>query len=240
VGLSSIPVIADETVTAMNDVICGALEKDKHYQHVAYGRDFTPWLVTDVRTVKAGDRCPVCGGELYEKKGNELGHIFKLGYKYTKSMNVSYLDEDGKSRAPTMGCYGIGLDRTLASVIEEHHDDAGIIWPMTIAPYHVIIVPIKYEGTVKTAADDLAAALEKLDVEVLLDDRNERPGVKFNDADLLGIPCRVVVGDKNLSLSPPQVEVKRRIEKENRLVELSKAAEEVAGLVRGEMGELDS
>jgi prolyl-tRNA synthetase len=239
VGLNSIPVIADETVAALNDAVTGALKKDLHYAHAAYGRDFTPWLVADVRTVKAGDRCPVCGGELYEKKGNELGHIFKLGYKYTKSMNVSYLDEDGKSRIPTMGCYGIGLDRTLASVIEEHHDDAGIIWPATIAPYHVIIVPIKYDGAVKTAADDLSAALEKLDVEVLLDDRNERPGVKFNDADLLGIPYRVVVGDKNLSLPQPAVEVKRRSEKDNRLVEVSKAAEELAALVRGELAELN-
>ncbi|GHV62500.1 proline--tRNA ligase [Spirochaetia bacterium] len=240
VGLNSIPVIADETVTALSDAVTGALVKDLHYQHAAYGRDFTPWLIADVRTVKAGDRCPVCGGELYEKKGNELGHIFKLGSKYTASMNVSYLDEDGKSRTPTMGCYGIGLDRTLASVIEEHHDDTGIIWPLTIAPYHVIIVPIKYEGAVKTAADDLAAALEKSGVEVLLDDRNERPGVKFNDADLLGIPYRVVVGDKNLSLPQPAVEVKRRSEKENRLVDLSNAAEELAGLVRGELGEMNS
>ncbi|GHT92613.1 proline--tRNA ligase [Spirochaetia bacterium] len=239
VGLNSIPVIADETVTALSDAVTGALAKDLHYRHAAYGRDYAPWLVADVRTVKAGDRCPVCGGELYEKKGNELGHIFKLGYKYTKAMNVSYLDEDGKSRAPTMGCYGIGLDRTLASVIEEHHDDAGIIWPLTIAPYHVIIVPIKYEGTVKTAADDLAVALEKSGVEVLLDDRNERPGVKFNDADLLGIPYRVVVGDKNLSLPQPSVEVKRRSEKENRLIDVSKAAEELAGLVRGELGEMN-
>jgi prolyl-tRNA synthetase len=138
-----------------------------------------------------------------------------------------------------MGCYGIGIDRTMASVIEEHHDDAGIIWPMTVAPYQVIIVPIKYEGKVKTAADDLAAALEKTGVEVLLDDRDERPGVKFNDADLMGIPYRVVVGDKNLSLSPPQVEVKRRSEKENRLVELSKAVDELAGLVRRDLEELN-
>jgi prolyl-tRNA synthetase len=192
-----------------------------------------------VRTVKAGDRCPVCGGELYEKKGNELGHIFKLGYKYTKSMNVSYLDKDGKACIPTMGCYGIGLDRTLASVIEEHHDDAGIIWPMSIAPWQVIIVPIKYEGAVKTAADDLAAALEKLDVEVLLDDRNERPGVKFNDADLLGIPCRIVVGDKNLSLPQPSVEVKFRSEKESRLIDVSNAADEIAGLVHRELEALN-
>jgi prolyl-tRNA synthetase len=239
VGLEGIPVIADPSVTALNDVVTGALAKDLHYTHVAYGRDFVPWLVTDIRTVKAGDRCPLCGGELYEKKGNELGHIFKLGYKYTRSMGVSYLDEAGKTRIPAMGCYGIGLDRTLASVIEEHHDEAGIIWPMTVAPYQVILIPIKYEGAVKIAADGLVSALEDRGVEVLLDDRNERPGVKFNDADLMGIPYRVVLGDKNLNLSPPMAEVKHRRDKENRLVELTRAAEELTGLVYGELGELN-
>jgi prolyl-tRNA synthetase len=240
VGLKGIPVIADPTVTGMNDAVTGALARDLHYSHAAYGRDFEAWMVTDVRTVKAGDRCPLCGGELYEKKGNELGHIFKLGHKYTRSMNVSYLDENGKSRVPTMGTYGIGLDRTLASVIEEHHDDGGIIWPMTVAPYHVIIVPIKYEGAVRAAAEGLAAALEAAGVETLLDDRDERPGVKFNDADLLGIPYRVVVGDKNLALSPPMTELKRRGEKESRLAEFDKAAAELAGLVKAELAELNS
>jgi prolyl-tRNA synthetase len=189
--------------------------------------------------VKAGDRCPLCGGELYEKKGNELGHIFKLGCKYTKSMNVSYLDEAGKSHVPTMGCYGIGLDRALASVIEEHHDDDGIVWPVTVAPYHVIIVPIKYEGAVRAAADTLAAALERLGIEVLLDDRDERPGVKFKDADLIGIPWRVVVGDKNLAGDTPRLELKRRGEKDSRLVEALKAADELAGLLYGEMAALN-
>jgi prolyl-tRNA synthetase len=240
VGLSSVPVVADETVTALNDGVTGALEKDRHYKHAAYGRDFSPWLVADIRTVKAGDKCPVCGAELYEKKGNELGHIFKLGYKYTKSMNVTYLDENGKSQLPTMGCYGIGVDRALASVIEEHYDEAGIVWPMTVAPFHVIIVPIKYEGAVKDAADRLSAELEKAGVETLLDDRNERAGVKFNDADLIGIPYRVVVGGKNLDAEGgPLVEVKRRGQTENRLIALEGAAAELAGLVREELAELD-
>jgi prolyl-tRNA synthetase len=235
VGLTGLPVIADFTVTAMNDAVTGALEKDAHYRHAAYGRDFEAWIVTDIRTVKSGDRCPLCGGELYEKKGNELGHIFKLGSKYTKSMNVTYLDEAGKSHIPTMGSYGIGLDRTLASVIEEHYDSDGIIWPITVAPYHVIIVPIKYEGKVKEEADRLAADLEKAGVEVLLDDRDERPGVKFKDADLTGIPWRVVAGDKNL----PRLEVKRRDEKEPRLVDADKAAEELTAKVRAELAELN-
>ncbi|MCL2067783.1 MAG: proline--tRNA ligase [Treponema sp.] len=237
VGLNTLPVIADYSVAGMNDAVTGALEKDLHYQHVAYGRDFTCWMMEDIRTIKAGDRCPVCGGELYEKKGNELGHIFKLGYKYTRSMNVSYLDENGKSQVPTMGSYGIGLDRTLASVIEEHHDDAGIIWPATIAPYHVVIVPIKYNGEVKTASDKLAAELEQAGIEVLLDDRDERPGVKFNDADLTGIPWRVVVGDKGLAQA--QVEIKRRPEKESRQIELTKAAAELALKIREELAALN-
>jgi prolyl-tRNA synthetase len=239
VGLTAIPIIADLSVSAMNDAVAGALAKDRHYTHVAYGRDFGAWMAADLRTVKAGDRCPLCGGKLYEKKGNELGHIFKLGTKYTRSMRVNYLDEAGKTRTPLMGCYGIGLDRTLASIIEEHHDEAGILWPMTAAPYHVILIPIKYDGAVRTAADALASALENLGVEALLDDRNERPGVKFNDADLMGIPYRVVLGDKNLAHASPLVEIKRRRDKESRLVELTRAAEELAGLVYGELGELN-
>ncbi|MDR0721110.1 MAG: proline--tRNA ligase [Treponema sp.] len=239
VGLTKLPVLADITVTAMNDAVSGALAKDLHYKHVAYGRDFSPWMIADVRTVKAGDRCPLCGGELYEKKGNELGHIFKLGYKYTKAMKLSYLDESGKSHIPTMGCYGIGLDRTLASVIEEHNDEDGIIWPVSIAPYHVMIVPIKYDGKVKEAADNLEAALEKMGIDVLLDDREERPGVKFKDADLIGIPYRIVVGDKNLIQAPPKVEIKHRREKENKLVEYSKAAPELAEKIKAELAELN-
>jgi prolyl-tRNA synthetase len=234
VGLITVPLIADETVVAMNDAVCGALAKDLHYAHVACGRDFTPWLVSDVRTVKAGDHCPVCGGDLYEKKGNELGHIFKLGYKYTRSMRVSYLDENGVSHTPTMGSYGIGLDRTLASVIEEHHDDDGIIWPMTIAPYHVILIPIKYEGAVKETTDRLEQELETAGIEVLLDDRNERPGVKFKDADLIGIPLRVVIGDKNLALPQAAVEVKRRGEKEARVIAVSELVAELTNCVMRE------
>jgi len=239
VGFKAVPVIVDLTVTDISDGVTGALAKDLHYRHVAYGRDFQAWKTADLRTVKAGDRCPLCGGELYEKKGNELGHIFKLGYKYSKPMNISYLDESGKSQIPIMGSYGIGLDRTLASIIEEHNDGDGIIWPITVAPYHVIIVPVKYDGAVKEAADKLAAELEREGIEVLLDDREERPGVKFNDADLIGIPYRVVVGDKNLSGNPPKVEVKRRDEKEKSLVELGKAASELAGKIRTELAVLN-
>jgi len=240
VGLTSLPLIIDHSVTALNDAITGALAKDLHYKHVTYGRDFEAWMIEDIRTVKAGDRCSLCSGELYTKMGNELGHIFKLGFKYTRSMNVTFLDENGKTQIPVMGCYGIGVDRTLASVIEEHHDDSGIIWPVSVAPYHVIIVPIKYDGEVKTGADKLASELTQKGIEVLLDDRNERPGVKFNDADLTGIPWRVVIGDKGLTQSVPQVEIKSRKEKENRMIDLDKAATELAERIREEFDTLNS
>jgi prolyl-tRNA synthetase len=229
VGLTAVPVIADESAAAMTDAVTGSLARDRHYAHVSYGRDFRAALVADIRAVKAGDRCPRCGGELYEKKGNELGHIFKLGRKYAAPMAVHYLDEEGRTQVPTMGCYGIGLDRALASVIEEHHDERGIVWPVSLAPYQAIIVPIKYAGAVREAADRLAADLAAARIETLLDDRNERPGVKFNDADLIGIPYRIVVGEKNLAQS--QVEVKRRSGDESRLT----AAEGLAALVRGEL-----
>ncbi|MCL2520443.1 MAG: proline--tRNA ligase [Spirochaetaceae bacterium] len=209
IGLD-IPVIADTTVTAMTDAVCGALAADMHYAHACYGRDFTPWLVADVRVVKAGNTCSKCGDELYEKKGNELGHIFKLDYKYSKPMNLHYSDENGKRQIPLMGCYGIGVDRTLASVIEEYNDDKGIVWPMSVAPYQVIIIPVVYEGALKQAADRLEAQLEAQGIEVLLDDRAERVGVKFNDADLIGIPYRVVISEKGLAETTPSVEVKRR------------------------------
>ncbi|MDR2783907.1 MAG: proline--tRNA ligase [Treponema sp.] len=235
VGLAALPVVADKTVAALNDAVTGALEKDVHYRHAAYGRDFTPWLTADVRTVKAGDRCPVCGGELYEKKGNELGHIFKLGAKYTKSMNAHFLDENGVSQTAVMGCYGIGVDRTLASIIEEHHDGDGIVWPVSVAPFHVVIVPVKYEGAVKSAVDAIAASLEKSGVETLVDDRNERAGVKFNDADLIGIPFRIVVGEKNMALETPLVEVKRRGEQEAKLIPVSAVVQETARMVFDEL-----
>jgi len=240
VGLEGIPLIADNSVTAIGDGICGGMAKDLHLKHVAWGRDFSAWMTADLRTVKAGDLCPACHNKLYEKKGNELGHIFKLGNKYTVPMNVTYLDINGKTCVPIMGCYGLGIDRTIASIIEEHHDDEGIIWPMSITPYHVIIIPIKYEGAVKQTAGALAADLEKLGVECLLDDRDERPGVKFKDADLIGIPLRVVVGDKNLAGENPKVEIKRRREKENKLIELKNAVKEIADIVSNELNALDA
>lgn len=245
VGLTKVPLLADESVMVsrgdgtfdvkVHDTVTGGGTKDVDNMHVEPVRDFVPFMTADVRVVKPGDKCPDCGGTFYMKKGNELGHIFKLGDKYTKSMNVTYLDVNGKPVTPIMGCYGIGVDRTLASIIEEHHDEKGIIWTMSTAPYQVVIVPVKYDGTMKEAADKLYDELTKEGIEVLLDDRNERPGVKFNDADLIGFPIRIVVGEKNL----PNVEIKLRKEADARLVPLADAAKETAAVVRAELAELN-
>ncbi|MBQ1181072.1 MAG: proline--tRNA ligase [Treponema sp.] len=234
VKLENAVVIADESVMSMHDAVTGGLKKDVHFVHVEPNRDFKPFIVGDVRTVIPGDKCPDCGADLYSKKGNELGHIFKLGDKYTKSMNVTYLDENGKLQTPIMGCYGIGVDRTLASIIEEHHDENGIIWTMSTAPYQVVIVPVKYDGTMKEVSDKLYEELRASGIEVLLDDRNERPGVKFKDMDLIGIPVRIVVGEKNL----PNVEVKLRSESEAKLVPAEEAAKTAEKIVREELAKL--
>ena len=240
VKLESVPVIADESVMHMHNAITGGLAKDVHFANVEPGRDFTPYLSADVRVVVAGDKCACCAEKgvesvYYSKKGNELGHIFKLGYKYTKSMNVTFLDENGKQQVPTMGCYGIGVDRALASIIEEHHDENGITWPMSVAPYHVAIVPVKYDGEMKAKADEIYEALSKKGIEVLLDDRNERPGVKFKDMDLIGIPLRIVVGEKNL----PNVEFKARTSSEAELLSVEAAIEKVVETVNAELAKLN-
>ena len=236
VKLTKAPVIADKSVMTMHDCVTGGLKKDVHFIHVEPGRDFTPFMTADVRVVKPGDICPECGGTFYSKKGNELGHIFKLGDKYTKSMNVTYLDENGKSVTPIMGCYGIGVDRTLASIIEAHHDENGIIWTMSTAPYQVAIVPVMYKEKMKEVADSLYEELKALGVDVLLDDRDERPGVKFKDADLIGYPIRIVVGDKNL----PNVEVKLRSADKADLIPATDAAKAVAKIVADELAKLNS
>ena len=236
VKLTKAPVIADKSVMTMHDCVTGGLKKDVHFIHVEPGRDFTPFMTADVRVVKPGDICPDCGGTFYSKKGNELGHIFKLGDKYTKSMNVTYLDENGKSVTPIMGCYGIGVDRTLASIIEAHHDENGIIWTMSTAPYQVAIVPVMYKEKMKEVADSLYEELKALGVDVLLDDRDERPGVKFKDADLIGYPIRIVVGDKNL----PNVEVKLRSADKADLIPATDAAKTVAKIVSDELAKLNA
>ena len=237
---SKCPLVVDYSVikdgaACMHDAITGAGKNGYHVKHVEPVRDFKPFLNADVRLVKEGDKCACCGDTFYQKKGNELGHIFKLGQKYTKSMKVTFLAENGKPATPTMGCYGIGVDRTLASIIEANNDDHGIIWPMTVAPFQVCIVPIRYEGAMKEEADKIYEALKKAGIEVLLDDRNERPGVKFADMELIGIPLRITVGDKNL----PKVEFKPRSAEKAELVPAAEAAKKAEDYVKAELARLN-
>ncbi len=246
VGLTKLPLLADESVmrklpdgsyeVSVHDAVTGGGRKDVDNMHVEPVRDFIPFLTADIRTARAGDKCPDCGAAFYTKKGNELGHIFKLGTKYTASMNVTYLDEGGKQAVPVMGCYGIGLDRTLASIIEEHHDENGILWTMSTCPYQVAVIPIRYDGKMKEVSDAVYAELKNAGIEVLLDDRAERPGVKFKDADLIGFPVRITVGEKTL----PNVEIKLRREDSVRLVPFESAAREAEKIVRDALKELDT
>ena len=190
-----IPVIVDREVMELRDAVCGANSVDQHYVGVEPWRDFPQVEVADIRMVTAGDPCPKCNAPLSVAPGIEVGQVFKLGTKYSQAMNATYLDESGKEQPLVMGCYGIGVSRTLAAVIEKHHDDDGIIWPVSIAPYHVIVVPVNWkDAEQKTTAEELYQRMQELGIEVILDDRDERPGVKFKDADLIGIPIRIVVG----------------------------------------------
>ena len=236
VRLTKAQVIADKTVMTMHDAVTGGLKKDVHFIHVEPERDFTPFMTADVRVVKPGDICPECGGTFYSKKGNELGHIFKLGDKYTKSMNMTYLDVNGKLTTAIMGCYGIGVDRTLASIIEAHHDDNGIMWTMSTAPFQVAVVPVMYKDKMKEVADKIYDELLAAGIDVILDDRDERPGVKFKDADLIGYPIRIVVGDKNL----PNVELKRRCDANPELVPAEAAATKAVEIVKAELEKLNA
>ncbi len=197
VGLN-IEVLADNEVAQMTNMIVGANESDHHFENVNINRDFTPDFIGDFRNIVAGDICPVCKtGVIEECRGIEVGHIFKLGTKYSKAMDCTYLDENGKSQIPIMGCYGIGVSRCMAAIIEQNCDEAGIIWPMRVAPFKAIVVPVNTKDEAQlSAAEDIYSKLKNMGIDVLIDDRAERPGVKFKDAELIGIPVRINVGKK--------------------------------------------
>lgn len=190
-------IIVDTTVMEIEDACCGANAVDKHYVHVNPKRDFGDVRVETIRLITAEDCCPKCGGMIELKKGIEVGQVFKLGTKYSEKLGCTYLDRDGKTHPMVMGCYGIGITRTVAASIEQNHDKDGIIWPVAIAPYEVVIVPAnnKDEG-VMNAARHLYDKMEDCRDEVILDDRDERAGIKFKDADLIGYPIRVTIGKK--------------------------------------------
>ncbi len=200
VGLT-IPVIADEKLQGYRGAITGANQADAHLVNVDLARDAQVGTWGDLSNANAGDGCPRCGqGQLVAKRGIEVGHVFKLGTKYSEALGAGYLDPDGQRKIAIMGCYGIGVTRTLQSVIEQSHDANGIVWPISIAPYQVEVLPINVaHGPTMEAALKIAAELEAAGFDVLFDDRDERPGVKFKDADLLGLPIRVNVGEKGLA-----------------------------------------
>ena len=195
VGLHDCTIVADSELPGLKNLCAGACKVDYHMKNVNYGRDYKADIVTDIKTLKEGDPCPVCGAPVKHARGIEVGQVFKLGTKYSESMGAIYKDENQKDQLIVMGCYGIGVTRTLAAVVEQHHDENGIIWPVSVAPYHAIITVMKPEDEVQAqTAERIYKELMDAGVEVLLDDRKERPGVKFKDADLLGIPVRLTVG----------------------------------------------
>jgi len=202
-------IIADPDAIAVANAIAGASETPYHYRNVNYGRDFEA-EVASIRQAASGDRCPACEGRLQLYRGIEGGHIFVLGTHYSEKMSATFLDEEGKSHPFVMGCYGIGVSRLIAAVIEQHHDEQGIRWPLPVAPYEVIVTPIGKEEAPLAKATEIYGALRAHGVEALLDDRNERPGVKFKDADLLGIPIRLTVGSRGLERGT--LELKKRTE----------------------------
>lgn len=198
VGLSDsahFKVIVDETVMNMQDAVCGANEKDTHYIHVNPKRDFGAVMTDTIRLITEEDSCPVCGGHIQIRKGIEVGQVFKLGTKYSEKLGCTYLDKEGKSKPVVMGCYGIGVTRTMAASIEQNHDENGIIWPVSIAPYQVVIVPANTKDPdIMEAAQHIYDCMEENHDETVLDDRDERAGIKFKDADLIGYPVRITVG----------------------------------------------
>ena len=226
IGIKVDILLVDEEVANMYNFIVGANKTGYHIDNVNYGRDFEG-TVGDFRNVTAGEKCPDCGGTVTIARGTEVGHIFKLGTKYSEAMNANFIDEDGKEKPFVMGCYGIGVTRTMASIIEQHHDENGIIWPLAVAPYHVSVIPVnvKDEEQVRVA-NELYDELISMGVEALLDDRNERAGVKFKDSELMGIPMRVTVGKK---IGDGEVEFKLR-DGEMEIVKIS----DVCNIVKGE------
>ncbi|MDH4392502.1 MAG: proline--tRNA ligase [Aquabacterium sp.] len=225
-------VIADRTVAAMHDFVCGANDADFHFTGVNWGRDLPePDLVADIRNVLAGDPSPDGLGVLAIQRGIEVGHVFYLGTKYSQAMNATYLNEHGKPQLMEMGCYGIGVTRILGAAIEQNHDARGIIWPATIAPFAAVLCPIGYDRSpeVKAAADALHDALQDMGIDVLLDDRGERPGAMFADWELIGVPQRVVLSDRGLKAGT--VELQGRREDAASVVPLA----EVAALVKGRL-----
>jgi prolyl-tRNA synthetase len=228
VGLR-MPIYADQGLKGLRGAATGANKADTHLTGVDLERDAAVTAFHDLVVAREGDGCPRCGRTMREKRGIEVGHVFKLGTKYTDSFDAKYLDAAGARQPIVMGCYGIGVTRTLQSVIEQSHDANGIIWPLAVAPYPVVIA-VMHTGHAPSVAcaEALCKDLEQRGIDALLDDRDERPGVKFKDADLIGFPIRVVVGER--SLEKNSVEIKLRTSADKELVNVADAAARIASL----------
>jgi len=230
IGIKNAFGVADATVMKMHNTVVGANQPDRHYVNVNPGRDFKPDIVADIRLIQAGDPCPRCGTPVKAARGIEVGQVFKLYTKYSKALNATYLDENGQEKAMVMGTYGIGVSRTMAAAIEQNHDANGIIWPAAIAPFHAVVIPVNnadpgQRELAEKVYDELAAG----GVEVVLDDRDERAGVKFKDADLIGYPLKVTIGAK--AVAERQVEVKTRRSGEVRFFPLAEAVNGIKELL---------
>lgn len=230
IGLSGIKRVGDPSITLGANLVAGGNKPDTHIRNVNYPRDFAIDLMVDITTARAGEGCPVCGAPLIAKKGVEVGHVFKLGSFFTERMGATFLDRDGVAHPILMGCYGIGIGRLLAAAIEQNHDEKGIIWPIPIAPYQVHLCPLSSDNQeVVTKVESLYTELTRKGLEVIFDDREESPGVKLNDADLLGMPLRVVLSSR--SLKSGSVELKMRCEKEAVLVPLDGVSREIMAML---------
>lgn len=230
IGLKAKRIIADKEVPEMHNFLVGANETDYHFIGVNYGRDFTAVDVADIRLIENGDPCPVCGAAADLDKTIEVGHIFKLGTKYSVAMDCMYLDQNAKQKPCIMGSYGIGLNRTMQAIIEQSHDDDGIIWPDNVAPYSAIVVPVSAVNEVQMAlAENIYARLCEAGIETLIDDRDERAGVKFKDADLIGIPHRINVGRR---AAEGVVEYKQRCADKAEELTVDEAIERIAKAVK--------
>jgi prolyl-tRNA synthetase len=227
-----IDLVADESVRDLPGFVCGANAADAHHVGCNWGVDATPTAWGDFVMVRGGDPCPRCDGTLEEFRGIEVGHIFKLGTKYSEPMQCTYLDAEGATHPMVMGCYGLGIGRTVAAAIEQNHDADGIVWPVPLAPFSVLLVALNPDDeNVQRVAKELYGKLTEQGIDVLFDDRDERPGVKFKDADLIGLPVRVVVGAK--SLADGKVELSLRRDRERQHVEPGAVVERVQALLQG-------
>ncbi|MEM2126155.1 MAG: proline--tRNA ligase, partial [Candidatus Methanosuratincola sp.] len=237
VGLSkqsAVKIIADDSVTHERNLVSGANKEGFHLRNVNYGRDFTADIIADIALVRAGDPCPNCRGPLSLKNAIELGHIFKLGTRYSETMGAKILTQDGSEKFLVMGCYGIGVGRLMAAIVEAHHDEKGIIWPEEIAPFQIALLVLNTDRSEQTElADRLYALLCAAGFEVLYDDRSESAGVKFNDADLIGIPYRLVIGSR--SITNKTIELRRRRDGAKRELSYAQGLESFVHMLKAEL-----